>query len=866
MVDAIVSFAIQTLGNFLIQQVNIRIGVRDTVRWLKDELVFLQASVRYAESRQDEELIRNWLNNVREVADEAVAILRNFNVLHQEHASSKQDVCHSLISYVWMCKKESKLYDIGRDFESLKERVVDIKKRRREYGINAMLATPNVQQKRRALLRTTAIDNHVDVVGFEDDIKTLMSELDSEDPWRKVIAIHGMGGLGKTSLATELYNSGDLRHFGTRAKVCVSNEYSIKDVLKRLIKSFMGIEHEQELSKMDEHDLLHHLQKLLQDRGRYLIVIDDIWDTKVWELIIKAFPDQKNGSRIIITTRNKKVAEMIDDKCFVHQLRFLTEEESWQLFCKRAEPTQNLKKLGKEMVGKCGGLPLVIVVLSGLLLHNKNYAYWSKVKEHIWRHLKGGASVQIEEILSLSYIDLSLQMQDCFLYLARFPEDHIIDVHVLKLQWIAEEFISEDHERDGVPMEELAEDYLFELINRNLIQITRLQWDGNVGECRVHDLVRELAIDKAKEQKFLGIFDSSRQHPKPIQLLRGHRRHAIYNGIGEYFKLFERRSDALNVHSLSLNNLSGRVQLEEMKMCTKFKNLQVLDLTRVKSDRIPEEVGDLVLLKFIGLMGCFRNSLEIPPSIVKLKRLQTLCGSNFFQCYTIPRELWELKELRHITNGQYNGSMNICNHQTKLRTLDEIRYKDWVQIDTLTIPNLQTLTIIRSEELGRGYAYTLDSIAKLASLQTFTLLLFSSTIPTIKPLWSCKLLKSVYLAGTIEDPLELNFLPDSVRNLSLIRSGFFQDPMPTLGNFTNLTALELFDVYRGKKMVCNHNAFPSLQVLRLERMDNLEEWQVEDQTLPSLISFKTTRCDYLKTLPAQLERLRIMGTSDLNNT
>lgn len=75
MVDAIVSFAIQTLGNFLIQQVNIRIGVRDTVRWLKDELVFLQASVRYAESRQDEELIRNWLNNVREVADEAVAIL-----------------------------------------------------------------------------------------------------------------------------------------------------------------------------------------------------------------------------------------------------------------------------------------------------------------------------------------------------------------------------------------------------------------------------------------------------------------------------------------------------------------------------------------------------------------------------------------------------------------------------------------------------------------------------------------------------------------------------------------------------------------------------------------------------------------------
>lgn len=191
--------------------------------------------------------------------------------------------------------------------------------------------------------------------------------------------------------------------------------------------------------------MLQHLRKLLQSRGRYFAVNDDIWDKNVWEQIKIAFPNEENGSRIIITTRNKKVAETIDDKCLVHPLKFLKEEESWQLFCKRAEPTTGtMEKLGKEMVGKCGGLPLAVVVLSGLLAHNKCYEYWSKVKEHIWRHLKDN-SVDIEEIRSLSYNDLSSGMRDCFLYLARFPEDHIIGIQQLMLLWIAEGLITEDN-------------------------------------------------------------------------------------------------------------------------------------------------------------------------------------------------------------------------------------------------------------------------------------------------------------------------------------------------------------------------------------------------------------------------------------
>ncbi|XP_074335963.1 disease resistance protein RPP13-like [Apium graveolens] len=323
MVDAIISFAIENLGDFIAQEVNILVAVKHNVRWLRDELRYLQPSVRYAESRQEEELICNWVNDVRDVANDALTILSDFKALQQKQG---------ILDRVWACacifKKKVMLYDIGKEIESLKERICMIKNRRTEYRIDNILATPNVQQKQRTLLRTTAIHNQVDVVGFEDDFKTLKAELDSEDPSLKVISIHGMGGLGKTSLATKLYNCSELRHFDTRLKVCVSNEYNIKDVLKRIVKSFMGPEHEQYMSTMDEHDLLEYLPKLLQDRGRYMALIDDIWEGQVGDQIKIAFPKQKNGNRIIITTRNRRVAQMVDDKCFVHQLRFLTKDES----------------------------------------------------------------------------------------------------------------------------------------------------------------------------------------------------------------------------------------------------------------------------------------------------------------------------------------------------------------------------------------------------------------------------------------------------------------------------------------------------------------------------------------------------------
>ncbi|KAL1819817.1 hypothetical protein ACET3Z_014686 [Daucus carota] len=779
MVDATISFAIEKLSDFLTQEVNIRLGVRDGVRWLKDELGYLQSAVRQAELNQElNPLIRQWINNVKDVANDAVIILERFSTLQEEeHAAPRKSILGCLRSSICMCRKEAKLYDIGKEIESLRGRVVEIKNRRDEYGITNILANPIVQQRKRTVLRATSFENQVDVVGFEDDFKTLFAELVGKDP------------------------------------------------------------------------SLKHLRKLLLGRDRYLAVIDDIWDIEAWEKIKKAFPDNKNGSRVIITTRNKIIAQRVDDRCFVHALRFLREDESWDLFCKRAKPLKNLEHLGKEMVGKCGGLPLAIMVLSGLLLHKNSYEEWVKVKDDIWRQLKG-ESAEIQDILNLSYYDLSFQIRQCFLYLARFPEDHAFKVNNLKLLWIAEEFISEADEEDGVGMEDVAENYLIELINRNMIWIEKWYWGEKVHTCRMHDLVRDLAIQKSKEEKLLGIFDSSKLHTSPIRLLQEQPRHVIYNDYGKYSKLLGPGFSDLKLRSLAI---TSTLASEDMKLICRFKYIKVLDLTNGISNRIPDEIGDLVLLKFFGLMRSNGGTLVIPPTIRKLKKLQTLCSLGY-SGYKLPVEICELKGLRHLRfQNNYvtevTRSMKISSHQTELQTVDSMLFENWIQIDTLNLIHLHTLTILTSST--EGIAYSLDSLANLSNLQSFILKFNSGVIPTIKPLSSCKRLKAVTFHGTISDRSELGFLPLSVTNITLTGSKLMEDPMPTLERLSNLIGLDLDAVYMGKKMVCSNDALPCLKYLIIRNFQNLEEWLVEDGALSSLKNFETSGCDKLKKYPVK---------------
>jgi NB-ARC domain len=204
---------------------------------------------------------------------------------------------------------------------------------------------------------------------------------------------------------------------------------------------------------------------------KYLIVLDDVWTEDLWIQLKGALPDNQNGSRVLITTRSSDIAKRADPTCDPYNLRYLNEGESQELLLRKAFPNKSPRvyfhdqsDLLKRFAIKCGRLPLPLVVVGGLLSRQPpTYNSWHKVLEKLSWHADDGKKCM--EILATSYEYMPAVLKPCFMYFASFPEDYTIKAKSLMRLWIAEGFIPEV---DNMTMEETAENYLEELVQRYL--------------------------------------------------------------------------------------------------------------------------------------------------------------------------------------------------------------------------------------------------------------------------------------------------------------------------------------------------------------------------------------------------------------
>uniref|UniRef100_M1ATQ6 R2 n=1 Tax=Solanum tuberosum TaxID=4113 RepID=M1ATQ6_SOLTU len=763
MADAFVSFAVQKLGDFLIQQVSLRSNLRDEVRWLRNELFFIQSFLRDAEQKQCvDQRVQQWVFEINSIANDAVAILETYS-FEAGKGASRFKACACI------CKKEKKFYNVAKEIQSLKKRIMDIIRKRETYGItninsNAGEGTSNqVTTLRRT--NSSVDDQDYIFVGFQDVVQTLLAELLKVEPRRSVLSIYCMGGLGKTTLARNLYRS--------RTKETL-------DLLERMTERDLEIYH---------HDLLKEC--------KYLVVVDDVWQREAWESLKRAFPDSKNGSRVIITTWKVDVAERADDRGFVHKLRFLSPEESWDLFCRKlldvGAMVPEMESLAKDMVEKCRGLALAIVVLSGLLSHKKGLDEWKK----------------------------------CFLYFSIFPEDKVLEAENIIWLWMAEGFIPRGEER----MEDVAEGFLNELIRRSLVQVAKTFWE-KVTECRVHDLLRDLAIQKALEVNFFDIYDT-RYHSISSSCIR----HAIHSQGERYLSLdlsnLKLRSIMVFDHNFSNTSL--------IKFSSVFRHLYVLYLD-IEVGFTPGAIGSLYHLKFLHLRGvCY-----IPSSIGNLKNLQTLhANSNFFSCH-LPPETADLINLRHLV-APYSKPLKRISKLTSLQVLKDIYCDQWKDVDPVDLVNLRELSMTNITRF-----YSLNNISKLKNLSTLRLLCpGDGPFPSLEFVNCCVKLQKLFLNGRIEK------LPDmfsnSITMMILQYSQLIEDPMPNLGMLPNLRDLQLRGAYKGKDITCNDNSFSQLEFLRLDSLGRLERWHLGTSAMPLIKGLYIYDCERLKEIPERMK-------------
>jgi RecA/RadA recombinase len=345
----------------------------------------------------------------------------------------------------------------------------------------------------------------------------------------RVISIFGFGGLGKTTLAMTIYQSLSAKggRFQCHAFVTVSQRFDVKmlmrDILVQIIqpvyqKSFHEPNGATETSledllkgmeAWDVGQLASMLRQQLENKI-YLIVLDDVWSIAAWEAIRFSLPDSNNGSRILVTTRIRAVAHTC---CFheydrAYEIEPLTDHESRDLFFKRifgstVNCPENLKEISEKILGKCGGAPLAIVSIAGLLVSKPVLSkdQWQKIYSSLGSELETSPSLErLKKILELSYNDLPYHLKTCFLYLSVYPEDHVIRRKSVLRRWVAERFVTE---KRGVSVFEVAESYFDEFINRSIIHPVDMSFTGKVKTFRVHDVMLEIIVSRSIEENFI---------------------------------------------------------------------------------------------------------------------------------------------------------------------------------------------------------------------------------------------------------------------------------------------------------------------------------------------------------------------------
>ncbi|PHT25044.1 hypothetical protein CQW23_33127 [Capsicum baccatum] len=141
-------------------------------------------------------------------------------------------------------------------------------------------------------------------VGIKEKTNWLIRKFTTGPANLDVISITGMPGSCKTTLAYKVYTDESVcSHFDLRAWCAVDQEYDEKNLLVILFNQVTG----SDLKFSDEIDVADKLRKQLYAK-RYLIVLDDVWDTTTWDDLTRPFPEAEKGSRIILTTQQKDVA------------------------------------------------------------------------------------------------------------------------------------------------------------------------------------------------------------------------------------------------------------------------------------------------------------------------------------------------------------------------------------------------------------------------------------------------------------------------------------------------------------------------------------------------------------------------------
>ncbi|KAL6641750.1 hypothetical protein ACP70R_019931 [Stipagrostis hirtigluma subsp. patula] len=658
-------------------------GVRKEVASLEVEFKSMQAFLEQLAGMDElDPQAQEWKNQVKGMSYDIEDCIDNFM-----HHLGKNDVSTGFVKKTArLLKKLRARHQIASKIQEIKIRVKEVSERRQRYWLDDCNPKPSpvVADPRVLAIYKEAAG----LVGIDGPREELVKLLMGEEKELKVASIVGFGGLGKTTLANQVYCQ-IKEQFECRAFVSVSQKPDIPKLLRKILLQTNG----RASSHTNELDDINNLKEHLRNR-RYFIVIDDLWELSAWEAISCAFPENNNCSRVLTTTRICSVAEdcCASSKKYVYHMKSLNGEHSRRLFFGRIFGTQEpcpttLEGISADILKKCGGLPLAIISIASLLVGQPKTT-WEYVRKSLGFLFEGNITLKgMEQILDLSYKHLPNHLKTCLLYLGIYPEDHIIDRDDLVWQWVSEGFARNMH---GLDAEEVAGRYFNELINMSMIQPVQTDKNDEVLSCRVHDIMLDLIRLKCAEENFIDVIDYS---GATIELHKQTHRVSLHCADARGGVIPTTMNGSLSqVRSVVV------ITRDFLPSFTGFKYVRVLVIeTHSTQEMDIAGMCELFLLRYLKIVTRNSGRFKLPNQLWDLQYLETMILELLSSLY-IPSDIVHLRRLLHLI---VPGGAIFLGKIDSLKSLLSLQGFDVSRSSLDSIKFLGELTNLRYLELQR---------------------------------------------------------------------------------------------------------------------------------------------------------------------
>ncbi|EYU21848.1 hypothetical protein MIMGU_mgv1a023991mg [Erythranthe guttata] len=818
---------------------------QNQVQSLTDNLNFLQKFLEHGypcvgSSREAIDVFESRIADAAHAAEDIIETWVVDQILAESTAQASKTETWNFVHFLWCCSVDlyRDLDKVIQDMGLIKKDVMEIKES--NIGIEDHLHMNPSSLAGAASSRSPLTTKQETMVGFDELLIEVMDKLTGQQSNLRIIPIVGMGGIGKTTLARNSYAKPLIvHHFDVRAWVTISQHYNVQDILIEILLCVSKYESREILSGKSEGELSERVHKSLWGR-RYLIVMDDIWSIEVWDRVQIFFPDNGQGSRVMITTRLSNVVfQLIGSHGLV--MDFLNEYKSWELlrksiFEKKEDCPFELEEIGKKIAKNCKGLPLSIVVIGGLLAKSKpTREYWEYISENLNSIVHLEENERCLKVLHLSYNHLPVHLKPCFLYMGVFPEDKNIRVSWLVKVWVCEGFLKSI---SGKSLEAAAREYLEDLCDRNLILVHQRGLNGGIKFCKIHDLVRELCLREAEKEKFIYV---RRPHDLniPQGIINTRRRISIHQSASEKEYLPQARH-ALECMPLARSLIVGRQGV--LPSLNYFRLLRVLNaVDKYLNDHVfsLEAVFQLVNSRFIAITSDRDQNADFPSSINLLWNLQTLIVKE--RDAFAPSEIWKMTQLRHVQFNQLEMPDPPLDGKDEyvlgnLRTLSRIRNFKCGEEVVKRIPNINKLQISYHEQFDGCSSYCLDNLVRLHKLESFGCFFFTWNRPNR------------------DDVLRNFILPNSLKKLTLHRTNLYWEDMKTkIGLLPNLQVLKLkANSFVGTEWETVEGQFCNLKFLQICDCSDLERWTTESAHFPRLEQLDLRHLDRLEEIPSDI--------------